>query len=524
MKPIEANFDEQFLLPPMVEDWLATDHPARFIREIVADLNLAALGFAPQIQSEGRPPYANRLLLRVWLYAYFKRIHSTRKVEEACRENMAFIWLSGNTHPDHNTLWRFFAANRSALRQVFRQTVRVAARMNLVGLVLQAVDGTRIAAACSSRGRFDRKHLEELLGKLDEALSGWEKEVETEAGAESPASPLPAALCKTADLRQRVVEALKEVETGETSQVQPADPEARRMPCSSDGRNLFGYNAQAVVDDQSRIIVAAEVVNEANDNHQLAGMIQDAAVNTGKPAAMTVADSGYSSREELLKAREAGVGVTVPLPSQSRNPEEDPFHASRFNYELATDTFHCPGNRHIPFQYERIDRGVLVRRYRSAKVCRDCPLRSACTRDPCGRQLELRPGHLEMEQMRGQLETGRARQLLTLRKALIEPVFAQIKHNGGFRRWTFYGLEGVRTQWNMLCAGWNLRQIYRCWVRGAPTRSTGLSTALSDAFCRPLATLFRNRFYNHQFHRVTFSRHSLFFCFSYCEPAVEVSF
>jgi transposase len=125
---IAPDYGQQFLFPPALEEWVPADHPARFLREFVEQLDLTALGFLMPAAVEGRPPYAPSLLLKIWLYGYFHRIRSTRKLEAACREHLSLLWLTGLIQPDHNSLWRFWRDNQKALREVFKQTVRLAVR------------------------------------------------------------------------------------------------------------------------------------------------------------------------------------------------------------------------------------------------------------------------------------------------------------------------------------------------------------------------------------------------------------
>jgi transposase len=104
-QPIAPDYAQQFLFPPALEDWVPADHPAHFLREFVDQLDLPALGFVIPSGAEGRAPYATSLLLKIWLYGYFHRLRSRRKLEAACREQLALLWLTGLISPDHNSLF-----------------------------------------------------------------------------------------------------------------------------------------------------------------------------------------------------------------------------------------------------------------------------------------------------------------------------------------------------------------------------------------------------------------------------------
>ena len=112
---LRPNYAQRFLLPPALDDWVPTTHPVRFVSTFVDSLDLAEVGMEQEVADEGRPPYAADLLLKVWLFGYMERIRSTRALEKACLERMPFLWLTGNLHPDHNTLWRFFKRHHEAL-------------------------------------------------------------------------------------------------------------------------------------------------------------------------------------------------------------------------------------------------------------------------------------------------------------------------------------------------------------------------------------------------------------------------
>jgi transposase len=467
---LEANFEEIFLLPPAVEDWIAQDSPARFIREFVAGLKESefTLRRPKEAVPEGRPSYSVRLLLRVWLYGYLRRIRSTRKLEAACREQVEFIWLSGNLQPDHNTLWRFWQSHRATVRQLYKRTVKVACELQLVGLVLQAIDGTKIQAACSARRGWDQAALVKVLAKLEEQITQQEQAVAAAGEGSEPGPQLPPELTSAQVLREKVAAALRVVAAGETRFCSPHELEARRMPC--DGRKPFGYNAQAVVDDQEQIIVAAEVVAAETDTEQLLPMLRRAEENTGAKAAQNLADGGYCTGPQITAAQEAGYEVLSPVPGEPKTPEEKPYQASRFTYDATTNEMICPQGQRLAWRRERPRPSGLSQEYRGAgATCRACPAFGTCTRDRHGRTVERWPWAEILGAHRTKMAQPAAQATYPLRSQIVEPVFGWIKAAWSFRRWTFRGLEKVRAQWQMICAVSNLRVLCRAWQAGTWT-------------------------------------------------------
>ncbi len=149
---------------------------------MVEALDLEAWGVSREKRTgeeeQGRPHYATELLLKAWLFGYLNGIRSQRKLEQACRENVGLIWLLGRHEPDHNTLWRFWRRNQEAIAEVFRQVVRIGMQAEVIGVVLHAVDGTKIQARASSR--LSRTLRRRDLEKQEERLDEWITEIETE--------------------------------------------------------------------------------------------------------------------------------------------------------------------------------------------------------------------------------------------------------------------------------------------------------------------------------------------------------
>ena len=462
-KEIRADYTQQYLFPPSVEDWVPADHPARFIREFVDALDMDALGIERNEGDEGRPHYAPDLLMKVWVYGYFSHIYSCRKLEKACMDSLSLVWLTGNNAPDHNTLWRFFKNNKKAIRKLFKQGVKIAADAGLVGMALHALDGTKIKSLASNRSGLHREDLEKALEALDATIDELEKQIERERGAEDDAQwRLPAQLCDTKKLREAVSQALSRMAGESRDHLHPVDEQARMMKC--EGTISFAYNAQAMADAGSGLIVAQEVYNEENDAALLVPMLEEAAATlSGGTAEETLADGGYVSGAQIEEAREKEFEILLPVEPKNAGP----YHTINFQYDEQRDVVVCPMGEALTFEREKEARhgGYMVRVYRCR--CRGaCPAASQCSRDKRGRMIEISPHYAAMRAQLAKQRIEENRCKLKRRSGIIERVFAGAKEHMRFRRFTFHGLESVRAQWSLLCVAYNLKKMLLWWRDG----------------------------------------------------------
>jgi hypothetical protein len=373
------------------------------------------------------------------------------------------LWLTGMNHPDHTTLWRFWRDNKEPIRKIFRQLLQVAMSLDLIGLVLHAVDGTKILSQASDQQGWHRTTLEKKLAKLDEAIDEILKQTEQAGGGQGPECRLPEPLQKKQLLREKVREQLKQLNQKEREHLNPGDEDARVM--KSRTGNRFAYNAQAVVDQQSKLIVAAEVVTDETDNYQLVPMLEQVENNLGKVAQQTVADAGYQATTGLAETEEKGYPVLVNQPEPDQN---EPYHASRFRYEAEKDQCICPRGEVLDYECTRERDKVQaysVRIYRCSSF-ENCPVRWQCSSSKRGRTVQIHPKHDALVRQREKLKDQAMRDLLKQRGATVEPVFGWAKEVLGFRRWSVRGLEKVKTQWALQCTAMNLLRLYKSWSAG----------------------------------------------------------
>ena len=224
--------------------------------------------------------------------------------------------------------------------------------------------------------------------------------------------------------------------------------------------NRYAYNAQAVADGQEGVIVACDANRQETDTGQLVPMVQQARENLGvaASAAVTLADTGYGAGGDLQAAAQKDIPVLVPP------GKDNPYASQHFHYDAQARTVTCPEGRLLDYEGHTTKGGQRVERHRYH--CRDCPVRAQCTGDPKGRQIEVWPHREAVQAMRRRLQDPDSHSLWEQRARIIELRFGQIKQHDGFRRWTVWGLEGVKTQWTMVCAALNLRRLYRHWQAG----------------------------------------------------------
>jgi len=448
------------LLPPALQDWLPENHLARFIAELMKVLDLSKIyGYYGRRDARGKAAYHPEMMVRVLLYGYCVGVMSSRRMERASHEDVAFRYLCADQHPDHDTIAAFRQQHLPVLAQLFTQVLQLCNKAGLVKLGHVAIDGTKVQANASKHKAmsYDRmeekekqlkaevekllaqaaetdaaedalygkgKRGDELTGELARRESRLKKIAEAKAALEQEARERAEAAKKVAEEKQEERRKLEEArgkkfggrppQIPDPEQARPGpkaqrnftDSESRIMPDGArKGSFVQAYNAQIAVDGAAQIIVAAELTQESNDKRQLAPMLERVEQNLGaKPEAAT-ADAGYFSEEQVNDERLQGIELYIATGKQ-KHGQPDPPHAAELR-EPAPDA----------------DSAV------------------------------------EKMKLRLKTETGQA--LYKMRKAIVEPVFGQIKAARGIRAFLLRGLDKTQAEWKLICATHNLLKLFR---------------------------------------------------------------
>jgi transposase len=440
-----CDLNQPYLLPPALQDWLPADHLARFIGEVCEQLDLAGV-YASYERRDGRgmAAYHPLMLTRLLLYAYCVGQPSSRRIETATYDELAFRYLSADQHPDHDTIAAFRQQHLPALAALFVQALRLCREAGLVKLGHVALDGTKVRAQASQRASLSyaqiverERELERQVRRLLEQAATVDAEEDARYGPGRRGDELPAELATTEqrlaklhEIKQRMEQQARDAaaqaeqeraaaggkprneaekkrwQRARRQAAAPAgsmnlsDPDSRVMKDGATGSFVQGYNAQAVVDAERQIIVASDVTPQPNDHAQMAPLVEQTQRNLAAQPETLTADAGYWSEESLAHAALAGIDVLVA--PGSTNPR----HAGR----------------PLPANAPRSERA---------------------------------------QRMRERLASAPGRALYALRKAIVEPVFAYIKERRGFRRFSLRGLPQVRAEWALICMTHNLLKLHR---------------------------------------------------------------
>jgi len=435
-KPYEP--DQILLLPPALQDWLPKDHLVYFVSQVVDSLDLSSITDKYEEELRGFPPYHPSMMTKVLIYAYSQGVYSSRKVEKRIQEDIAFRVLAAGNMPDFKCISEFRRRHLSAFKYIFVQVLQLCRKAGLIKMGHVALDGTKIKANASkhkamSYGRMveEEKRLKAEIDEMTQKAERVDVAEDKEYGADKRGDELPEELRFREGRLKRIKQAKEALEEETRSKAEQAhddpdkrgpggrrrqeqkpapapearaqrnftDPESRIMR-TSDGSFIQGYNAQAAVDTESQVIVAAVVTNMAADSPHLVTVMESVAANTGEMPDEASADAGYYSKHNMDYLSSRHIEAYVPPDKLPHRRKMKPARRGRIPNNLS-----------------------------------------------------------EPDRMRRKLSTKKGQARYQLRQETVEPVFGQIKEARGFRRFSLRGQVKVDGEWGLVCAVHNLLKL-----------------------------------------------------------------
>ena len=492
----DYDLDTPYLLPPSLDDWVPEDHLARFMREVVGSLDLSKF-YRRYPPGRGQPPYHPAMMLSLLLYAYSTGVFSSRKIERATYENVAFRFLAANQHPDHDSVATFRRTHLEDLNEVFMQVLNLCREMGLVSLGLIAIDGTKIKANASKRKTLEQKELEQLVAeqqaKVADLLTAAE---EADKSDEPERHRLSGELAKQ-ERRLEVLESAKRRLDQRLTEMQSAHSEARAKQADE---------AQAVCDSilQERK-AAGKSLEDARRSRGLShsevsratgigrgrlyafesGTRQPSEIERERLQALLDCELVVCPRRHLPRVLDPGLPLkTPPLRENTTDgdsrlikPRAGATAEQLYNPQSAVDSA-CQIITAYGVSNSASDKHNLLPLLEAVKKnLGTLPENVAADSGYCSLENLLHPLTNEVNllipptkqqfkdpyfvKMKEKLEDPTQRELYQKRASTIEPVFGNIKQNRGFRQFTLRGHAKVLGEWCLLCITHNLGKLFR---------------------------------------------------------------
>jgi transposase len=462
-----ADRGQAALLPECLDDWVDESNPVRAVDVFVDALDLRDLGFeGVDPAATGRPAYHPSVLLKLYIYGYLNRVHSSRRLEREAGRNLELIWLLGRLAPDHKTIADFRKDNGPAIKKVCAQFVELCRQMGLLAQASVAIDGSKFKAVNSRDNNFTKGKLERRLKQIEESVARYLSQIETAdrhaaAGEDNletvtlTKTRLKEKLSKLAEEVNRLREIEKQVLASPDQQVSLTDPDCRSMATSGRGSGMVAYNVQSAVDTTNHLIVAHEVTNEGSDRSQLANMAEQAKAALHADNLEAVADRGYFKGEEILECEQAGVTVTLPKPQTSGAKSDGRFGKQDFVYRPTEDVYICPAGEKLNYYYTAEENGQQMRRYWT-NACRSCAIKAKCTTGKERRIARWEHEHV-VEAVQKRLDKNP--QAMRVRRETVEHPFATLKMRMGATHFLCKTLPKVATEMALCVLGYNLTRV-----------------------------------------------------------------
>jgi transposase len=449
-----------------LDELISSDHAVRVLDAFVEKLDLKPLQYhIKTLNSEGRPPFAPKVFLKLYLYGYLNGIRSSRRLERECQRNIEVQWLLGTLQPNYHSIADFRKNNSRALRNTFTLYVLFLKEAELLGGRTIAVDGTKVRASNSKKNNYNPKKIERHLKYIEEQTEQYLKQLDSNDREEQQSEPITEVKQKLERLKTQAIkyEALRDtLEGSEQPQISTTDTDARALLVQGQVVEV-SYNMQAAVDDKHKLIVATHTLNR-NDRNALSGIALEAKANLQATSITVISDKGYHNGRELNKCATENI-ETICAQQEIVNSNEhgttEAYLVSKFVYNETDDTYICPAGQTLRtrgtwHKKSRERDSYMFKKYRTPK-CNTCAVKHLCTgRKKGGREIERSEYAGAVEANKRRYEANKA--LYRKRQELNEHIFGTIKRKWGYSYTDLRGLEKVNGEHSLIALVYNLRR------------------------------------------------------------------
>ena len=467
--------DQIFLFNECIDEIIGEDNLVRFIDAYVEALDMEGLGFNMPKGNTGTPPYRPQMKLKIYIYGYFEKIRSSRRLEKECHRNKELIWLTNGLTPDFKTIADFRKENHKAFRNIFKEFLKLCHKLQLISFKVVAIDGTKLRGQNSLNEVYKEDTIKKVEKEIEEQINHYLKKLD-EMDKNEQTGKFSINQEKIQEINKRLNKLMRRKDKIEyIEEIFVQDPSLKTYFAtdndsrlqSDKGKVRPGYNPQTGVEEKNKLIVVADVTNEQNDKRQLSPMVmqikgikEELKIEEKTDA---IADSGYYSEKEIINNN--GDNFTVIVSPEAENKKESlkKYQAEDFNYNRERDVYICPEGNEL----KKTNRDVFldknereVNAYNcKANTCNCCPSKEYCTDGKHGRKLLLSANKEIMQTYIENLKTEKNKNLISKRKELAEHPFGTIKRTFGYTYFLLKGIDKVKAEFSFICFIYNLKRV-----------------------------------------------------------------
>jgi transposase len=462
MKFIQGQDRTQInLFPVSVDQTIDPENEVRIIDLFVDSLSIKDYGFRTDFIENGRPAYHPSDLLKLFIYGYLNKVRSSRDLEKECTRNIEVMWLLKNLRPDHNTISNFRRDNGSAIKKVFRATVKIARNFNLIGGKLLAGDSTKLRAQNSKKNNYNKAKTYRHIAYIDNKLEVYTRILSENDGDNN--EEIEEEIKKQQKRKDQYINIGKQLEASGEAQMSMSDPESRQIVIRNNITEV-AYNVQAMVDAEHSLPIDYKVTNQ-NDSKAMGNMVRRAKSILRNNDFTVLYDKGYHTGSELKTVQELGIETIVAIPgvpSTSQAPDPN-YNFEHFKYDEVADTYTCPQGEVLRTngtwykELNRRDNVITFKQYKT-RSCKLCQVRSQCTRSKNARILSRSAFTEYYERNRRSLEGKEL--LYKRRQTIVEHPFGTMKRQWGFSYiLSKKGINRASADVGFMFIAYNLRRI-----------------------------------------------------------------